>query len=518
MNRIVAICLFLLTTVLTACGGQGTTIVGNTTSSSISIGKMSDEGVSRIAIPIGVFGEEPAASLVSRFLSASSTTSTPSTLAGATIDVKINGVVTNEGIDAEPLYQADDDAVVFNLSSLTAGDRLTFLIHRVDGTTVSFSGEVSDLEAAEAESDSGNTDGSAALEGRDLSTAIDAYCAAFTADDTDSRSAFGCYLSQVLALPETTDADAILDDFGEAHIDVGNDILGNIVDGFVSGETETLQYTAYENLPFISFLSDDGLSTAGKFAQFAVELNLTGTTVAQLQSDIDALYGDFEDMETLLDVALADESFTFEIPAGLFGTTGNLQVSYDQLHLHMGGVKAALVSLDILAAYDFGINASQIVNTDGDDFDYEILVADLNGTGETVNGVTVDTTPFLTLSDSSRITGAITRAEACLSEFSEGLAALEDAQASFIDGSAGNIDSLSAKDSIDTLLASLQNDELTHIGSYMDRDISINLHEFFTNPPSAASVTTTDPFVYEGGTIQMVESYFQDLLDGISAF
>jgi hypothetical protein len=45
--------------------------------------------------------------------------------------------------------------------------------------------------------------------------------------------------------------------------------------------------------------------------------------------------------------------------------------------------------------------------------------------------------------------------------------------------------------------------------------VSINLDAFFDNPPSAGDVTDSDPFVFENGEVRIVESYFNDLLDGI---
>jgi hypothetical protein len=428
--------------------------------------------------------------------------------------------MTNEGVSAEDNYDESSESVMFTLTELTDGDRITFIIHKNDGTTASFSGTVSASEETTAASDSGNLDGASALGERDFSVAVSAYCDAYDGGDTDSSVAFGCYLAKALSLPETSDFAAVLDDFGEEHVDVANDILGDIVDGFTGDDASSanFNYLNYESLPFHSFLTGDG-ALGEKFARFAVALNATGTTAAALQSDIDALYDDFEEFEELLEVVLADADFVFEIPAGLFGTETNLTVDSDQVHLHMGIVQATLVSLDIFAAYDFGVTAADVVNGDDSDFDYEVLTADLNGTGETINGVTVDTTPFLTLTDSARITGASERAGNAIQHFIDGLAAIDEGEtAEFVWGAAEHITAGDAGQSLSDLLTSLNDNVAVELGELRGRTISVNLHEFFANPPSAANVDAADPFVFEDGVIQIVESYFQDLLDGIAEF
>lgn len=525
MNRIlryVPLLPILLAFVACAAGGQGTTIVGNTTSSSITVGKLAGDEAT-VTIPLSVFETTPtiSAEATGRFLTGSSSASaSSSSLSGATIDIEINGVTTNEGVSAEDNYDESSESVIFTLSSLEDGDQITFIIHKNDGTTASFSGTVSASEETTAASDSGSVDGTTALAERDLSAAVSAYCDAYDGGDTDSSVAFGCYLAKALSLPETSDFAAILDDFGEDHVDVENDILGDIVDGF-TGEDDAssagFNYLNYENLPFNSFLSGNG-ALGEKLAQFAVGLNASGTTVEVLQSDIDALYGDFEELEELLDVVMADADFVFDIPAGLFGTAENLEVSYDQIHLHMGVVQATLVSLDILAAYDFGVTAADVVNGEDSDFDYEVLTADLNGTGETVNGVTVDATPFLTLVDGARITGASGRAAEALQHLSEGLQVFDEGETAEFWNAAEHISASEARESLDDLLTSLNDDVAVELGEIEGRTVNVNLHEFFANPPSATDVDSTDPFVFEDGTILIVESYFQDLLDGIAEF
>lgn len=528
MNRILKNSLLaLILTAFAACsGGSGTTIVGNPTSSSsstITLSQLSGEE-STITVPLSVFESTPtiSAGLSGRLLTGGSSGASASTssLEGATIDIKINGVLTNEGLSAEDNYQESLQSVVFILTSLQDGDEVTIIVHKNDGTDVSFTGSVSADAETEVVSDFGALEGAAALADRDLASAVEEYCGAYENGDTDSSTAFGCYLAKAFSLPETSDFAAILADFNEGPVNVTEDILGDVVDSF-TGEGERPSYfiyTDYENLPFNSFLAGSA-STVEKLAQFAVGLNATGTTAQALQTDVDALYADFEELEDLLEVVLDDADFAYEIPEDLFGSEGNLPVNYTQARLHMGSVQAVLVGLDIFAAYDFGATPADVVNSDDTDFDQEILTADLNGTGETVKGVTVDTTPFLTLTNEARITGASARAAQALENLSAGLSIFDDhAEAFFLWQEADGIMTIDVRTLLDDLLTSLNDDVMVGVGEIGGREVSVNLHAFFTDPPSAADVDSSDPFVFEDGAIQFVETYFEDLLDGIAEF
>jgi hypothetical protein len=64
-------------------------------------------------------------------------------------------------------------------------------------------------------------------------------------------------------------------------------------------------------------------------------------------------------------------------------------------------------------------------------------------------------------------------------------------------------------------MESLEDGTLVRLSVIESRSVSINLDAFFDNPPSAGDVTDSDPFVFENGEVRIVESYFNDLLDGI---
>ena len=94
--------------ILTACGGNGTTSVGNPTGAVITIGRLSAEGSSTITIPLAVFGDSE------------------SDLTDASIDVTKNGTAIASDLNPAMYYSDSLEAVRFVLSGLSDGDELAF--------------------------------------------------------------------------------------------------------------------------------------------------------------------------------------------------------------------------------------------------------------------------------------------------------------------------------------------------------------------------------------------------------
>lgn len=361
-----------------------------------------------------------------------------------------------------------------------------------------------------------------ALTDRDLATAASEYCAVFDADMTDTEAAFGCFISRQLSLPESSEADTILAAFSEDPIDVETDILEDVFDVMAASSSGagTFSYTEFDHLPFNDILTG-GFSFVGTAARLLDALITTGTTEAELKTEILALRDDYEEFEDMLDVVVADGSFAFNLPSELFNSSADIEITHNDAQLLIGYVKGVLVNLNILEAYDVGVVIEDIVESSGTDIDQEILTADLNGTGETVNGVTVDTTPFLTLDNEALVTGSRDLLAESLAYLSSGLTAIVGGETSgaieelFGDNAANNSGIEDSLALIDDLAESLENSTLVQLTAIERRAISINLDAFFDNPPSAGDVTDSDPFVFENGEVRIVESYFNDLLDGI---
>lgn len=177
------------------------------------------------------------------------------------------------------------------------------------------------------------------------------------------------------------------------------------------------------------------------------------------------------------------------------------------------------MSLNILSAYDLGIQIQDFV-VDGV-VDVDILAADLNGSGETVNGVTVDTVRFLTLDDASTIAAQETRLTQSLGYAKTGLDALaQGATSEFFDIEFSQYYSLAyGVDVLEELQQALTG--MTTMTTF-DTVFNLNLDEFFSNPPDGASVSVDagDPAIVNSttGEVELVESYFQTYFTDIAEF
>lgn len=113
------------------CGGQGTTIVGNpsgnSTQKTITMGQLSSDGTTVVQMSVAVFTDDA------------------SDFGGASLSVEVDEVaqVSLTNLDAESLYDESTNTVQFQLSNLTSGNVITFLITNNQGVLSSFSGAVS---------------------------------------------------------------------------------------------------------------------------------------------------------------------------------------------------------------------------------------------------------------------------------------------------------------------------------------------------------------------------------------
>jgi hypothetical protein len=377
-----------------------------------------------------------------------------------------------------------------------------------------------DSSAASSSDTSAIEDGTSEFENRDLSGAESEFCDRYEAGSTNSQVAFGCYLAKLLRLLEETESDTLLASFGESTLNVETLILDGIFDDFDGNGFDDFIYTSYGDLPFnTDIFSERGLR--GSLASLVQLLSDNSVSESSFRSQLVDEVQHFEYMEALLTIVLSDSAFTYEIPRELFYTAGDLDTSYNDARLFMAKTKLAIVGLNILGAYDFGVDPDDVTDgTSEPDFTYEALVEDLNGSGETVGSVTVDSTAFLTMDDEDLITGSRQRCEDGIDFLEEFLEEVNGGESSdLFDDSLDIVDTDDAEDLFEELQTSIGSSGETDLDSYTS-SVSVDLDAFFDDPPHAGDVSGSDPFDYDSGDddIDIVESYFEELLDGIATF
>ena len=189
-------------------------------------------------------------------------------------------------------------------------------------------------------------------------------------------------------------------------------------------------------------------------------------------------------------------------------------------------VKGNLVALNIFSAYDYGVDLEDIVTGTGASatVDLEILVEDLNGSGATVDSVTVDSNGFMTLTDEDAISDNRERFIESIELLKDGLEELPAAEQDKTEdikvlgkrlGNYGEYDDFI--DFLDEIIESAEDEGLVEISIITGRTVSVDIYEFFENPPSFEDVSSTDPFIYnsDDDRVEAVESFFSDMFEDI---
>ncbi|MFH1355950.1 MAG: hypothetical protein ABII18_02355 [bacterium] len=364
------------------------------------------------------------------------------------------------------------------------------------------------------------TQGEAELDAGDISDAQTTYCDEITAGSTDAQIAFGCFLTKLILLAETSDALALFTAVDQDPIDIETDILTDILDEYFSADYYNFVYTEHTDFPFNDILSGS-YNVEEKLARIINELVGTDTSVNEFIDLIYELVDDFEELETLLGYVIDDETFTFTIPDGTFYTETDLEATYNDARFFMASIKATIVGINVMAAYDYGVDISKILSDDGTEIDYEILVADLNGTGETIRDVTVDTVACLTFRDETLITSMQETAEEALMYAYRGFYYLNNGETSDFIGTSLNSETLEDMETLlGELYTSVKSEGMVQLTLLDPSTVEVDLYTFFTNPPSSADITSSDPFDYddEEDKIQIVEAYYRDFLEDIADF
>jgi DNA-binding protein YbaB len=377
-------------------------------------------------------------------------------------------------------------------------------------------------------------DATLALRSQNVESARDNFCAGLAGTPDHSQLAFGCFWTKMMLLPETPEMTALLAAFDEEPFQLeeqlsGPDGLFQNLDRFHSNPGFPFMNYREFDLPFSDFYNDVRLHThTQKLATLMNKAALNGIDIDDLQDMIDATMPHFAELEGLLEVVLADEDFSYVIPAELFNFSRDIDVTYNDARLLMSATKGMLAGIDILNAYDYGIDISKSIYYNSSswpnslDFDQAIMVADLNGTGELVNGVQVDDVATLVLEDADRMANAKERVR-------DSILLHKTAVQEIIDGAPSRFAASIVRarplvrylDRLGQVVDSIDHG-WTHMSTFQhalnDRgNVLLNLRAFFDNPPSSTqmSINAGDPFVLENGKIKPVERFFEEFFGDV---
>lgn len=389
-------------------------------------------------------------------------------------------------------------------------------------------GSLSDEENHPGTEEESISEGLTAFEERDIETAESEFCGELLDEPLSSNLAFGCFWAKMLLMPESSESSALLAAFDEDPFDLDAMLLGE--DGFFnnistlrSGRFPLFNFSEF-NFPFSNFFAMDPTAGVAETVEDLLQIAINNSVSAiDLQQRLEDLIADFIELEEILAVVIDDSSFSFTLPAELFRLAEDLNVTYNDARFFMSSVKGSIASLNLAIAYDIGVDIADVVQRG--DIDQEILVADLNGTGETVKGVTVDTTAFLTLNDASIITDAKSRAVSSLIHLRTALQTIDAGETSDFFTPIINGGDLTDTIQFFAELSTSLDEGMTLVPLYWLEpnaegevpQLNMNLKRFFESPPDAAEVDIEagDPFVYENNRATPVGNYFSTFLDGL---
>lgn len=427
-------------------------------------------------------------------------------------------------------YSISGTSVVFSASfsnGTTIQVTLTFNLSGTVNVGLLINGQPVNATASVAQATQANTqalqNGLDQLKTRNLSNAKTTFCSELPQQPTNSRLAFGCFWSKMMLLPETPEASRLLGIFNQPNYLVQTQMLGsngifarrNLIQAGSRFEHTNFRFPKFNyadfDLPFAGFFKareqEKTAQVITDLLDAAVSNNLNATDI---QDQVFDLLGPLSELEQLLAIVLSDTSFTFTLPKELYYLNTDLLVTYKDVQLFMAAVEGSIVGIHFLSAYDLGINIDHI--TRNGDIDDAVLVQDLNGTGAAVNGVTVDTIAFLTLTNASLITSSKARLLAGLELQKSAIQKMIQGETSaFVTPIRGvNLNAWLLR--IDQFISSINNGTTQmQLGG---RTLFLDLRSFFANPPSATQtpVTAGDGFVLENGKAKPVENYFRQFL------
>ncbi|MBX7148969.1 hypothetical protein K1X76_07770 [bacterium] len=361
--------------------------------------------------------------------------------------------------------------------------------------------------------------GYAFLKTQDIVSAKNAYCNELVDEPANAQLAFGCaWLKMTLSIEEAP-AVSILEAFNQPQVVVATNIFGP--DGAISqyhqlAKTHGDYKFNYSDLklPF-SQLMRQNPNFSKLMAAVIKPLIDNNVSMATLQGFLKQLQPYFIGLESDCNKAVGDSLLDFVIPKEVYGTDNDLHAKQGDAYALLAVSQGVVAGLDMAGAYDYGVQFKGYLVKDSK-INVNALTADLNGEAKTVGVYSTDNVPFLSLLDSSLITGQKLRFIRALQNAEEGLTRIRSAGSDF----APSLTEVALTDLLTTVQqaqTSLKGQFVSFTSLPKNEEVTINLKAFFDVPPNAQTMPVESgyPFVVEGYKMKLVESYFQTLLTGI---
>lgn len=390
--------------------------------------------------------------------------------------------------------------------------------------------------------------GADALKARDIASAKNIYCSALegtsamtTKDSGGGTPAtgicFGCAMTRFFELWESEPVQTIIQAFGERRLAVQADLFndGGVFDRVMKRRDNITNPDGtpicLNDLPFMAsskcgeFLYEAGgtryyRDTLRPYAKPLVtkmlcSLKSNSVPFDTIRTNFASIAAELQAIDGILQPALSDTSFTFTIPKDLFRTRTDHPITVDDLNMFSAGLNLGVFFLGLAQAYDPGIDPQKICQADK--IIRDIALEDLNGSGGTVGGVTVDSIPIATLLDETKVKNLRPVYDAFVNKTLAGLTGVRDHGSSllwenFLNGLKIDIYNTlrgnghhSFTDIIDRAISLFNEFKAMSTGfspilNYPGRRLQINMDGFFTTPPDgvkAADVSSSYPFVLE---------------------
>lgn len=167
--------------------------------------------------------------------------------------------------------------------------------------------------------------GKEALKNHDFILADQLFCQAAEADKTDSQAAFACGFTTFIKNFQSVDVDQILTDIGELPIDIQNDIFGTNgmlhLEQLYSQTPESESYKDYPMMPFSNLVAQ-GYKNEEVVYHVIKELIEGNKTILDLQENLRGIAGQLAIVHNYLKIAKNDPNFAFRFPMEMFYKTG----------------------------------------------------------------------------------------------------------------------------------------------------------------------------------------------------
>lgn len=170
--------------------------------------------------------------------------------------------------------------------------------------------------------------GREALKNHDFILADQLFCQAAEADKTDSQAAFACGFTTFIKNFQSIDVDQILTNIGELPIDIQNDVFGTNgmfhLEQLYSQTPDKESYKDYPMMPFSNLVAQ-GYKNEEIVYHVIKELVEGNKTILDLQENLKGIANQLAIVHNYFKVAKSDPNFAFRLPMEMFYKTGTNQ-------------------------------------------------------------------------------------------------------------------------------------------------------------------------------------------------